>query len=140
MKSKVTGALLALGIALASLATTALPAAASTSGSESVKGIIVASGVSGSRTPVFSVAVATGVFRGVGQIVGVPPKAGDAANIFRADLVYPVGTMHLVSTSSGATFTVDPRTCLFHASTQQTRTSRAGPGCSSMRAAPSPAQ
>src|SRR2546423_10636984 len=65
MKSKVTGALLAAGIALASLATTALPAAASTSGSESVKGIIVASGVSGTRTPIFSVAVATGVFRTV---------------------------------------------------------------------------
>jgi hypothetical protein len=47
MKSKVTGALLAAGIALAIPATTAASATASTSartsGSESVKGIIVTS-------------------------------------------------------------------------------------------------
>jgi hypothetical protein len=36
--------------------------------------------------------------------------------------------MHLVSTSSGATFTVDPRTCLFHASTQQNAHIEGGTG------------
>ena len=43
MKSKVTGALLAARIALAIPATTAASASARTSGSESVKGIIVIS-------------------------------------------------------------------------------------------------
>ncbi len=43
MKSKVTGALLAAGITLAIPGTTAASASARTSGSESVKGIIVTS-------------------------------------------------------------------------------------------------
>ena len=43
MESKVTGTLLAAGIALAISATTAASASARTSGSETVKGIIVTS-------------------------------------------------------------------------------------------------
>jgi hypothetical protein len=119
MKRQVTGTLLAAGMALGILATTALPAAAATSGPETVKGIIVTSGVSGTRTTISSVAVAKGVFRGVGQIVGVPRQPGDPANVSRADLVYSVGTMHLVSVSTVTSFTVNPHSCLFRATFQE---------------------
>jgi hypothetical protein len=119
MRTQVARALTAAGIALAVFAATALPAAAATSGSETVRGIIVASGVSGTRTTVASVAIAKGVFRGVGRIVAVPPQPGDPANVSRVDLVYRVGAMHLVSTTVGASSTVDPLTCLFRAALQQ---------------------
>jgi hypothetical protein len=84
-----------------------------------IKGIIVASGVSGARTVISSVAVAKGVFRGVGEIVGIPRLPTDPPNVSRADLVYPEGTMHLVSTTVGASFTVNPHSCLFRATTQE---------------------
>ena len=111
MKSKVTGALLAVGIALAIPATTASPAAAATTGGETVLGRIVTSGVSGTRTTIASVAVAKGVFNGVGRIVAVPRPPTDPP-IMRVDLVYPVGTMHLVSTSTLVSFTLNPDSCL----------------------------
>ena len=103
MKPLLTRALLAGGIALASSAGTALPAAAAaaTSGSETVNGILVTSGVSGTRTAISSVAVAKGVFNGVGRIVEIPSLPGDPPNVSRDDLVYPEGTMHLVSTTVG---------------------------------------
>jgi hypothetical protein len=119
MKRQVTGALLAAGIALATLAETALPAAAATSGSETVSGTIVTSGVSGTRTAISSVAVAKGVFRGVGQIVEIPSLPTDPPNVSRDDLVYPEGTMHLVSTTVSASFTVNPHNCLFRATLRQ---------------------
>jgi hypothetical protein len=119
MKSQAKRALVAAGITLAISVATALPAAAATSGSESVKGVIVASGVSGTRTVISSVAVAKGVFRGVGEIVGMPRLPTDPPNVSRADLVYPVGTMHLVSTTVGASSTVNPHSCLFRATTQE---------------------
>ena len=68
MRSRVTGAPPAVGIALAIRATTASPAAAATTGSETVLGRIVTSGVSGTRTTIASVAVANGGFTGVGCI------------------------------------------------------------------------
>jgi hypothetical protein len=119
LKSQVKRALVAAGITLAISAATASPAAAATSGSETVKGIIVASGVWGTRTVISSVAVAKGVFRGVGEIVGVPRLPNDPPNVSRADLVDPVGTMHLVSMTVGATSSVDPHSCLFRATTQE---------------------
>ena len=128
MKQQVTGALLAAGIALATLAETALPAAAATSGSESVRGVIVASGVSGTRTVISSVAVAKGVFRGVGEIVGMPRQPGDPANVSRADLVYPEGTMHLVSMTVGVSSSVNPDSCLFRATTQENAHIEGGTG------------
>jgi hypothetical protein len=93
--------------------------AAATSGSETVRGVIVASGVSGTRTVISSVAVAKGAFRGVGEIVGMPRQPSDPPNVSRADLVYPVGTMHLVSMTVGASSTVNPHSCLFRATTQE---------------------
>jgi hypothetical protein len=37
----------------------------------------------------------------------------------RVDLVYPVGTMHLVSTSTLVSFTLNPDSCLFRAMTRE---------------------
>ena len=118
MKSQVKRAMLVVGNALAISAATALPAAAVT-GSETVLGRIVTSGVSGTRTTISSVAVAKGVFSGVGRIVAVPSLPTDPPDVRRVDLVYPVGTMHLVSTSVLVSFTVDPHSCLFRAITQE---------------------
>jgi hypothetical protein len=119
MKPKATRALLAAVIALALCAATALPAAAATSGSETVSGILVTSGVSGTRTVISTVAVAKGVFNGVGEIVEIPSLPTDPPNVSRDDLVYPEGTMHLVSTTVGASFTINPHNCFFRATLQQ---------------------
>lgn len=121
MKRQMSWALLAGGIALAASTATAAPAAAATSGSESVKGVIVTSGVSGTRTVITSVAVAKGVFSGVGRIVEVPNLPGDPPNVARDDLVYPEGTMHFVSTSGDPTsFSLNPHSCLFKVTVPQT--------------------
>ena len=119
MKSRVIGALLGAGTALAISAAAALPAAAATSGSETVNGILVTSGMSGTRTDISSVAVARGVFDGVGQIVEIPARPGDPANVSRDDLVYPEGTMHLVNTTVGFSSTLNPHSCLFLATLQE---------------------
>ena len=77
MKSRLAGALLATVITLVISAATALPAAAATSGSETVSGRLVTSGVSGTRTTISTVAVARGVFNGVGRIVEVPNQPAE---------------------------------------------------------------
>src|SRR6266567_1363459 len=128
MKRQVTGALLATGIALAISAATVMPAAAATSGSETIRGTIVTAGVSGTRTVISSVIVAKGVFTGVGRIVEVPSLPTDPDNVSRDDLVFPEGTMHLVSTTVGASFTVDPDSCLFRLTLQQTGEIAGGTG------------
>lgn len=128
MKSRVTGALLTVGAALAISAATAVPAAAATSGSETVSGRLVTSGVSGTRTAISSVAVARGVFNGVGRIVEIPSRPGDLANVSRDDLVYPEGTMHLVNTTVGASFTLNPHSCLFRATLQENSQITGGTG------------
>jgi hypothetical protein len=119
MKSRVTAALLAVGIVLAVCAATAVPAAAATTGSETVSGRLVTSGVSGTRTAIATVAVAKGVFNGVGRIVEIPSLPTDPPNVSRDDLVYPEGTMHLVNTTVGASFSVNPHNCLFRATLQE---------------------
>jgi len=120
MKSRLAGALLATVITLVISAATALPAAAATSGSETVSGRLVTSGVSGTRTTISTVAVARGVFNGVGRIVEVPNQPGDPINVSRDDLVYPVGTMHLVNTTVGIVSpTLNPHNCLFRVTLQE---------------------
>ena len=76
-------------------------------------------GVSGTRTAISSVTVASGVFKGVGRIVEIPRQPGGPAEVGRDDLVYPEGTMHLVNTSVGPSFTVNPHNCLFRATPQE---------------------
>jgi len=120
MKRKMSWALLAGGIALtASIAATA-PAAAATSGSETFKGTIVTSGVSGTRTVITSVVIAKGAFSGVGRIVEVPNLPGDPDNVSRDDLVFASGSMHLVSTNLDFNISVNPRSCVATATIHQT--------------------
>jgi hypothetical protein len=119
VKSRATGALLGAGIALAISVATAGPSAAATSGSETVNGILVTSGVSGTRMDISSVAVARGVFNGVGRIVEIPAQPGDPLNVSRDDLVYPEGTMHLINTTVGFSSTLNPHSCLFRATLQE---------------------
>jgi hypothetical protein len=110
------GALLAATIALA----VAAPAAAQTSGNETFNGAIVTSGVSGERVVVSSVVVAKGVFSGVGRIVEIPNLPTDPDNAARDDLVFGDGTIHIVSTTVDASFSLNPHSCLFTATVQQT--------------------
>src|SRR5919109_4266385 len=120
MKRQVTGTLLAAGTALAISTASAIPAAAATSGSESFRGTIVTSGVSGTRTVISSVIVAKGVFTGVGRIAELPSLPGDPANSSRDDLVFPGGTIQILSTTVGASFSANPDSCLFRLTLQQT--------------------
>jgi len=110
MKRQVIGALLAAGIALAISAATALPAGAATSGSETFSGTIVTSGVSGTRTVITSVIIAKGVFSGVGRIVEIPGQPGD--QVTQDNLVFPEGTMHIVGTPTGFSFSINPDSCV----------------------------
>jgi hypothetical protein len=128
MKSRVTRALLGAAITLAIFAAAVVPAAAATSGSETVNGTLVTSGVSGTRTDVSSVAVARGVFNGVGRIVEMPAQPDDPPNVSRVDLVYPEGTMHLVSTTVDFSSTLNPHSCLFRATLQESSQITGGTG------------
>lgn len=128
MKHQVTGAVLAVGTAMAISALPAVPAAAAISGSETVSGTIVTSGASGTSTVIKTVIVAKGVFDGVGQIAPVPSLPTDPPNVNRVDLIYPVGTMHLVATTVGFTSSVNPTTCRFTATIQQTAVVTGGTG------------
>ena len=121
MKPLVKGALLAAGTALAISAAPAMPAAAATSGTETLSGIIVfvAGPGTNTRTVISSVVRARGVFRGVGRVVErVPP---DPAGVSRDDLVFRGGTMHVVSTPGKLlSFSVNPHSCLFTGTQQFT--------------------
>ena len=114
MKRQVSWALLAAGTAVAAAVTTAAPAAA-TSGSQTVNGTIVASGVSGTRTVITSVVIFKGAFNGVGKIVEVDNLPGDPDNVNRDDLVFATGSMHIVNTIEDFAFSANPRSCVFTA-------------------------
>ena len=94
MKRLVKGALLTAGTALALSAAPAMPATAAASGSETFTGTIVFAAVPGTdtRTVIGSVVRARGVFRGAGRVVELSQPLG------LDDLVFPSGTMHVVST------------------------------------------
>ncbi len=113
-------ALLAGGITLAVATATAAPAAAATSGSETFKGTIVTSGVSGTRTVITSVIIAKGAFSGVGRIVEVENLPSDPDNVSRDDLVFSSGSLHLVSTNQDFNISVNPRSCVATAAIHQT--------------------
>jgi hypothetical protein len=120
MRRRVTEALLAAGAVLAISAAPAMPAAAAASGSETFSGTIVFSGVpgTGTRTVTASVVRAQGVFRGVGRFVEVVPA--DSAGVSRDDLVFPSGTIHLISTLGSGPYSVNPHSCLFTGTQQLT--------------------
>jgi len=136
----VTGALLAAAGALAISATAAVPAAAAASGSETLSGTLVTWGVSGTRTVLSSVVVAKGMFTGVGRIVEVPSLPADPPGSSRDDLVFLEGTTHLLSTTVDASFSLNPRNCLFRLTLQQIGKSLAAPASSPTRPAAPPAR
>src|SRR4051812_41628775 len=78
----------------------AVLASARTTGKESIKGTIVASGASGSRRVVSSLIVALGAFSGTGRDVEVPNRPGDPQNVTRDNLIFRQGTMHLLGISN----------------------------------------
>jgi hypothetical protein len=102
------------------------PAAARTTGPESVRGHLVTSGTTGTRSLVSSLIVATGVFRGVGTAASVPNQPGDPPNVSRADLVYASGRMHIVSTNGPPQVSLNPQTCTYELSLKQTSRVRGG--------------
>jgi hypothetical protein len=121
MKHMVKGELLAAGTVLSIFAAPAMPAAAATSGTETLSGTIVFAAVPGTntRTVIGSVVRAGGVFRGVGRVVELVPP--DAAGISRDDLVFRSGTMHVVSTpGTSLSSSVNPHSCLFTGTQQFT--------------------
>ena len=120
----VLGALLAVGIGLV----LAAPAGAHSSGKQTFNGVIVASGVSGDRVPVSTVVVAKGVFNGVGKIVEVDNLPTDPENVDRDDRVFRQGTMHIVSTTIDASFSLNPTNCTFSVTIQQTGEIEGGTG------------
>src|SRR5215470_5112985 len=98
MKRAMSWALLVAGTALAVSATPAIPAAAAMSGSETLSGTIVfaATGAT-TRTVIGSAVRARGVFKGVGRFVEI--VFGDPVS--QDDLVFPGGTLHVLSTTGG---------------------------------------
>src|SRR2546426_1026949 len=120
----VLGTLLGVGIALA----TSVSAAAQTTGTETFNGTIVASGVAGTRVVVATSIVGRGVFNGGGRVVEIENLPGDPDNVSRDDLVFPGGTMHLVTTTLDFSASVDPRSCILSATLEQTQTIAGGTG------------
>jgi hypothetical protein len=117
MKRAMSWALLAAGTALTISAAPAMPAAAATSGSETLNGTIVFAAVPGTntRTVISSVVVARGAFRDVGRFVEV--VFGDPVS--QDDLVFPGGTLHVVSTlGESLSFHINPHSCLFTGTSQ----------------------
>src|SRR3954452_5875004 len=112
MKWKVSSAPAAvLAVGLAFVAAVA-PAEARTSGRESIRGTIVASAESGTRTLLSSVFVAAGAFTGTGHDVEVANRPGDPQNVTRDDLVFPGGKIHIRVTSHPPTMSANPQTCV----------------------------
>jgi hypothetical protein len=103
-------------------------AAGAVSGPETFNGTIVTDAAGGDRHIVKSIMVAHGAFNGVGAIVEVPNQPGDGEDIFRDDLVFPQGTLHLVTINLGFTFNFIPQSCRFTASVQQTGEIAGGTG------------
>ena len=113
-------ALVAAAVAVPLVSTAAAPATATTAGTQSFYGFILTSGKSGHREVVASPVIAKGVFDGVGRIVEVKNRSGDADDVSRDDLVFRAGTMHLVSRDRHGSAHLDPRTCRITVHIQQT--------------------
>jgi hypothetical protein len=117
--------IVAVGLPLAALVA---PAGARTTGRESFRGVIVASGESGTRTVVSTLFVARGVFNGVGRVVEVQNRPGDPDNVSRDDLVFRRGRIHILSTNGASAGSLNPQTCVFKGRVQQTVKVQGGTG------------
>jgi hypothetical protein len=126
--------LAAFALAVAALGVLAVwlpiaPAGARPTHKASFDGVLVASGESGSRVVVTSVIVFRGEFKGVGEIVEVDNRPGDPENVLRDDLVFAKGAMHLRSvTGSVVSSSLDPKTCVFEGTLNQTGKVQGGTG------------
>jgi hypothetical protein len=112
MKRAMSWALLVAGAALTISAVPAMPATAATGGGETLHGTIVFAAEPGAntRTVLGSVVVANGALSSVGRFVEVVP--GDPVS--QDDLVFPGGTLHLVSTlGSPSSFSINAQSCMF---------------------------
>jgi hypothetical protein len=103
-------------------------ASARMSGRESFKGVIVTSGESGTRTAVSTLFVAWGAFKGVGRVVEVQNRPGDADNVSRDDLVFRQGRIHIVTSNGTPSMSFDPQTCAFKGRVPQTGKIQGGTG------------
>jgi hypothetical protein len=110
------------------LAGPAATASAQASGTESFQGFLVTSGLSGERVVLATSVRATGVFDGVGKIVEVSNLPDDPDNVSRDDLVFPEGTLHLVSAVQDFQFSLDPRSCMARFTVQQLTSFEGGTG------------
>jgi hypothetical protein len=108
------------------LAIAALPAAAKTAATESLRGQIIAPAVSGHRHVAASVIVMTGAVTGVGKIVEIPNRPGDPESVSRDDLVFPSGTLQIRNASQPPKISFDPKTCAIRATIEQTTTVEGG--------------
>ena len=112
MKRAMSWAMLVAGAALTISAAPAMPATAATSGGETLNGTIVFAAEPGTntRTVIGSVVVAKGALGSVGRFVELVP--GDPVS--QDDLVFPGGTLHVVSTlGSLSSFSINPHSCMF---------------------------
>jgi hypothetical protein len=130
MKRRTRNLLTTAGIVAMSLAVAFAPAPASatTQGSETFNGVLLASGATGSRVVLTTAVVMRGAFNGVGRIVEVPNLPTDPDNVNRDDLVFAGGTIHFVNTGLTFSFTIDPRTCIGKVSGTQSITVLGGTG------------
>jgi hypothetical protein len=102
--------------------------AKATTGPQRFDGAIVATGPSVARKVVSTVIIGRGVFNGVARIVEVDNGPDDPDDVLRDDLVFPAGTLHLLSTNVDAQFSVDAATRTFTGVFRQTSTSDGGTG------------
>jgi hypothetical protein len=120
--------LVLLSAAVSGLAGPIAGASAQTSGTETFQGFLVASGMSGERVVLATSIRATGVFDGVGKIIEVPNLPTDPDNVLRDDLVFPEGTLHLVSANQDFQLSLDPRSCLARYTAHQVSSFEGGTG------------
>src|SRR3954466_11678708 len=83
--------------------------AGAASGPQTFTGTIITDAAGGERHIVKSIVVAHGAFNGVGTIVEVPNQPGDSEDIFRDDLVFAQGTLHLVTTNLDSALSFIPQ-------------------------------
>jgi len=118
-----------LVVLLAGATALAAPSAAgAASGPQTFTGTIITDAAGGERHIVKSIVIAHGAFNGVGTIVEVPNQPGDGEDIFRDDLVFRQGTLHLVTTNLAFAFDFIPQSCRFTTSVQQTGEIAGGTG------------
>jgi hypothetical protein len=115
-RKSVAGALAALAMA----GTAAAPARAQTSGPETIRGMVVVSGASGTRQVAGSTIIAQGAYTGAGRVAD-SQGGGD-------QLVFPDGTLQLASSTELISSSVNPMTCVFNAVYRQTSTVTGGTG------------